>query len=286
MIARTCLLLSILPSFVFTSISASPLVEQFERAGYVEIDNRNNPKDTFEALYACFDELIVFLQTHPQWAQKLYIAKERFIRSKERTIYSTDVFGFYDDSTKEGRSQISFYYSTHFHAFISSRFPEFNQIPEMIRFFETCDKIQTSYESLFQEAAAELGLEGIFEANGGRVPILFKVIKYLPSYVAIRPHYDGTMFSLFLDSTDNQSLLLSPYKASYTIYDFTSPVRQFPENSILLIPGTLLSEFSLYPTPHIVSSSGRARYATIAFAMRPSYFSQKNEFTFLPRFTD
>ncbi len=52
-----------------------------------------------------FDELIGFLQTNPVWAQKLYSAKERFIRSKDRNYYSTDFFGFYDESEKQGRSQ-------------------------------------------------------------------------------------------------------------------------------------------------------------------------------------
>jgi hypothetical protein len=93
-----------------------------------------------------------------------------------------------------------------------------------------------------------------------------------------------------LDSTDNQSLLLAPYKSSLTVNDFASPLRKFSrqnhENSILLIPGTLLTEFSIYPTPHIVAQSGKTRYATIAFAMRPNYKPQKNELFPLPSFNN
>jgi hypothetical protein len=268
--------------FAISSLYATPLAEQFKRVGYVEIINQKQEAATFHSLYAYFDELIEFLQANPAWAQKLYCAKERFIRSKERNYYSTDFFGFYDESKKEGRNLISFYYSTHFHEFIGSRYPELNQAPEIIRFFETCLEIQKPYGNLFDETAAELGLGAIFSSKYGHPPILFKVVKYLPSYTATRPHYDGTAFSLFLDSTDNQSLLLSPYKSSFTVEDFSSPLRD--QNSILLIPGALLKEFSIYPTPHMVTRSGKTRYAAIAFAMRPNYIAPKIEHSPLPNF--
>lgn len=288
LIVRKFFFLLILLLFAFQSLCAIPLAEQFERTGYVEICNKKHAAATFDSLYTYFDELIEFLQANPVWAQKLYIAKERFIRSKDRNYYSTDFFGFYDESGREGRSQISFYYSTHFHEFICSHYPEFNRVLEIINFFEACLEIQKSYENLFKEAAAELSLETIFLSQYGHPPILVKVIKYLSSYIATRPHYDGTAFSLFLDSTDNPSLLLSPYKSSYTIDDFSTPQREFSQspnqNSILLIPGVLLTEFSIYPTPHIVAQSGKIRYATIAFAMRPNNTPQKIEFTTLPNF--
>ncbi len=275
-------------SLSFASLDAIPLLEQFKKAGYLEICDNNHGTVTFDSLYAYFDELIEFLQANPFWAQKLYCAKERFIRSKDRNYYSTDFFGFYDESEREGRSQISFYYSPHFHTFICSHYPEFNQVSQIIRFFEACLQIQQPYARLFDEAAAELGLETMFSSKYGHPPIIFKVIKYLPSYSATRPHYDGTAFSLFLDSTENQSLLLCPYQSSFTVDDFSSPLRKFSrsenQNSILLIPGVLLTEFSIYPTPHIVTQSGKIRYATVAFAMRPHYIAQKNELSPLPHF--
>ncbi len=266
------------------SLCATPLAEQFKRTGYVEICDKKPAAEMFDSLYAHFDNLIEFLQVNPVWAQKLYSAKERFIRSKDRNYYSTDFFGFYDESERKGRSLISFYYSTHFHEFICSHYPEFNQVPELIRFFEACQEIQKPYGNLFDKAAAELGLETIFSSK--HPPILLKVVKYFPSYIATRPHYDGTAFSLFLDSTDNQSLLLSIYKSSFTVDDFSSPLRKFSQNSILLIPGMLLTEFSIYPTPHIVAQSGKIRYATIAFAMRPNYMPQRIEVSPLPSFKD
>lgn len=269
--------------FAFQSFCATPLAEQFKQAGYLEICDKKHGAETFDSLYAYFDELIEFLQMNPVWAQKLYSAKERFIRSKDRNYYSTDFFGFYDESQRKGRSQISFYYSTHFHEFVCSHYPEFNQVSQIIRFFEACYEIQKPYANVFDETAAELGLETIFSSQYGHPPIILKVIKYFPSYIATRPHYDGAVFSLLLDSTDNESLLLSRYKLSFTVDDFSCPVREFPreynQNSILLIPGVLLAEFSIYPTPHIVTQSGKIRYATIAFAMRPNYTFQKNEFS-------
>lgn len=274
--------------FAFQSICAMPLKEQFRQTGYLEICDEKHGKATFDALYAYFDELIEFLQTNPVWAQKLYSAKERFIRSEERNHYSTDFFGFYDESKREGRNQISFYYSTHYHEFICSRYPEFNQVPEIIRFFEACQEFQKPCGNLFYDTAAELGLEQIFSPQYGQIPILFKVIKYFPSYIGKKPHYDGSAFSLFLDSTDNQSLLLSAYKPSLTAEDFSVPQRNYfqsdDKKSTLLIPGTLLAEFFIYPTPHIVVQSGKIRYATIAFAMRSNYNSQKIEFFHLPNF--
>jgi hypothetical protein len=269
MIIRKILFLETFLLLTCQSLCATQLAEQFKQKGYVEICNKKHGTVTFDALYACFDELIEFLQKNPVWAQKLYSAKERFIRSNDRNYYATDFFGFYDESKRARRSQISFYYSTHFHEFICAHYPAFKQIPEITHFFEACLEIQKPYGD-------------IFASKCGHPPILLKVIKYLPAYSTTKPHYDGTAFSLFLDSTDNQSLLLAPYKSTITVDDFSTPAR-IP-NSILLIPGTLLTEFSIYPTPHIVTQNGNIRYATIAFAMRPYYTPQKNEFSPLPNF--
>src|SRR5260221_2635110 len=100
------------------SIHTTSLKEQLNQFGYIEMCDENHGIVTYDSLYACFDDLITFLQAHPAWAQKLYIAKERFIRSEYRNFYSTDFFGFYDESKREGRNQIAFYYSTHFQDFI------------------------------------------------------------------------------------------------------------------------------------------------------------------------
>ncbi len=275
--------------FLFTqSIFTTSLKEQFSEAGYVELWDHNHGSATYDSLYASFDDLITFLQANPAWAQKLYSAKERFIRSEKRNYYSTDFFGFYDESEREGRNQISFYYSAYFHDFIFSHYQEFKQVPQVIKFFESCFAIQQATRNVFNEAAVQLNVEDIFSSQYVHPPILLKVVKYFPSYSVSRPHYDGTAFSLFLDSTDNLSLLLSTYRSEFTVDDFSSPLRKVSRsehhNSILLIPGTCLIEFSLYPTPHIVEQSGKIRYATIAFAMRPNYTFQKNNFSILPNF--
>lgn len=279
----TCLL------FLSTQfICTITLQEQFNQVGYVEMCDKDHSISNYDSLYACFDELITFLQTNPAWAQKLYIAKERFIRSEYRSFYSTDFFGFYDESEKVGRNQISFYYSSHFQDFIFSHYKEFKQISQITNFFQACLALEQSSRNVFTAISAQLNVENIFSSKYEYSPILLKVIKYLPSYSVCRPHYDGTALSLFLDSTDNQSLFFAAYKAAFTVEDFFCPVRQFSrsydQNSILLIPGTLLTEFSIYPTPHIVEQNGRIRYATIAFAMRPHYTSPKNNFSLLPNF--
>jgi hypothetical protein len=151
-----------------------------------------------------------------------------------------------------------------------------------------CLELQRPYGTVFDAAASELGLTTIFASKYGHPPILLKVVKYLPSYRADRPHYDGTVFSLFLHSTDHQSLLLSPYRSSFTSGDFSPSLREYSEesdqHSILLIPGALLTEFSIYPTPHIVISNGKMRYATVAFAMKPHCAPQKIELPPLPSF--
>jgi len=268
---------------------AIPLAEQLAQTGYAEICTTHYGAAGFDALYTHFDELITFLQTNPAWKHKLYRAKERFIRSSDCCYYSTDFVGFYDESDRADRRQISCYYSTHFHTFLYTRYPEFMQIPEITRFFEACRIMQEAYQDLFDDLATKLGITTIFSSPYGRSPLLFKIIKYLPSYRTTRPHYDGTAFSLLLDSTDNQSLLLAPYQPSLTIDDFFAPLRSIPrghqQHSMLLILGTLLTEFSLYPTPHFVTQSGKTRYAAIAFAMRPYHTPPQRTFAPLPPVT-
>ena len=78
------------------------------------------------------------------------------------------------------------------------------------------------------------------------------------------------------------------YKDAFAREDFSPAVRRYPrtsnQNSVLLIPGTLVTEFAMYPTPHIVIESGNIRYATIAFAMRPNYTLPTHQFPMLPSF--
>jgi hypothetical protein len=291
-VAREILFLSIHFLILSTPVFAvASLAEQFKQVGYVEFCDTQQGAAAYDALYASFDEFIAFLKTHPVWARKLYNAKERFICSKEQQYYSTDLFGLCDESGQGVRKQIAFRYSIHFHEFICAHYPEFNEVPEIIRFFEACREIQKPYGDLFAKAAVELGLEKIFSSQYGHVPILLKVVKYLSSYSGAKmPHYDISALSLLLDSTDNQSLLLSPYKASLTVDDFYSPHREFSrscdQNSIVLIPGMFLTEFGIYPTPHIVVQSDEVRYATIAFAKRPHYITKKTELSLLPSFKD
>jgi hypothetical protein len=254
---------------VFALQAFCNLAEEFKRVGYVEICEQ---KRDFDFLYAQFDAFVEFLQDRPVWARKLTSAKERFLRSQGRHYYSTDFFGLYNES--KGRGQISFYYSAHFHEFLCSRYPEFSEVPEIRRFLDACFEMQQPCGELFDQAACEIGLKPVF--------VLFKVVKYLPSYRTTRPHYDGTAFSLLLDSTDDEALLLSPYKRSFVVDDFISPLRK--RGSMLLIPGALLTEFSIDPTPHIVLGNGQVRYAAIAFAMRPNYVQPKTEHSPLPNF--
>lgn len=270
MIAR--LLLICLLSFPLLRAS-----NPFEQTGYVEMCDHLHESSTFKTLYTHYDIMIEFLQMHPQWAQKMYAAKERFLRSKDRQEYSTDFFGFYDESEREGRRQIAFYYAPHFHDFLYSRYPEFNQISEITLFLESCRALHATNSDIIETTATEIGLTSLSQ--------LLKIVKYLPSYNATKPHYDGTAFSLFLDSTDNASLLLSPYRSAYSVEDFLTPMREC-SSSLLLIPGALLTEFSIYPTPHIVVQSGQTRYATIAFAMRPHFLQPKIELAPLPHFKD
>src|SRR5690606_28328 len=141
------------------------LKEQFEQAGFVEICDENQTAATFDSLYTLFDEFIAFLQQNPAWAHKLHNAKERFIRRKERNIYSTDFFGFFDESKRKGRAQISFYYGVHFHEFICSSYPEFHQAPAIMSFLNACLEVQKPYASLFESVAAELGLRHFFSSE-------------------------------------------------------------------------------------------------------------------------
>lgn len=279
-----CLFLSI--SFYAHCVIA--LAEQFKQVGYLELCDNQHGSVTYDSLYHYFDEMIEFLQNNPAWAQKLYAAKERFIRSKDKRYYSSDFFGFYDESERMGRYQISFYYSFHFHAFLTQYYRECNNVPEIMGFMEACYQIQKSSTPVFERAAADLNIEAIFSSDYGQPPILLKVVKYFPAYNPSKPHYDGTAFSLFLDSTDNESLLLSSYKSSFMISDFSCVHRTFTreenKNSMVLIPGALLTEFSIYPTPHIVMHSGEVRYATIAFALRPNFIPTKNDLSILPNF--
>lgn len=272
-----------LSSFIYTISTTSPIAELIKNHGYAELYDGAHGTQVYDELYSCFDELIAFLHSNPSWAHTLYCARERFIRTTYKNYYSTDFFGFVDESSKKDRSQISFYYATHFDDFMCKHYPECHQVAQINRFFKLCRAIQQPYNEIFRAAAHDLGIKNMFNAATKQLPIILKVIKYLTHYHITRPHYDGAALALFLDSTDNQSLLLCPYHSSYKSDDFSVPTRQFHRslhsNSIILIPGIFLTEWDIYPTPHIVMPSGSIRYATVAFAMRENYASKPIPFS-------
>lgn len=278
--------ISVMICSFFVSVQCS-FVKDFNDQGYVELADVYNNDLTFSNLYEYFDDFILFLQANPAWVQKLYSAKEKFIRLKIRNYYATDSFGFYDESEDKQRNQISFYYATDFHLFVCSLYPEINDIPELISFFEACFHIQNPYGKLFNQVAENLDIHDLF-LKDQNPPVLFKVVKYLPSYTPIKPHYDGTVLTLLLHSTNPQALLLSTYKNALSVDDFYLPHRKIEASdtirSMLLIPGTLLFQYGINPTPHVVVSSPQARYAAIAFAMRPYGSSSVDTFTSLPDF--
>lgn len=286
MMQKLCLAIFFLSTM--QAVQGVSMIEQLGQQGYIELYDQKHDAKAFDTLYEYFDEFITFLQAHPKWAHNIYQAKERFIRSKDKDLYSSDICGFYDESKKIKRSQISFYYSTHFHALICSLYPEIYQIPQLISFLQACYAIEQPYEELLHQISIEMGVQDVFISADNHCPLLLKVIKYLPSYTPYQPHYDGSVITLFLDSTENQALALAPYRSSYSIDDFYVPLRKFNrydhQRSMLLIPGTLLTEFAIYPTPHIVIPSGKIRYAAIAFGMRPHYSACSTEFSILPNF--
>ncbi len=279
------LLLFLYPSHLVCEIS---LLQECKQVGYVEICDTLHTNATFTTLYASFEHCIQFLQAHPVWVQKLYIAKEAFLRSKYKNYYATDIFGWYDESHVQGRRQIAFYYSVHFHQFVIAHCPELRTIPAIIDFFSLCYALQQSYEELSMFVAHGLGIQDLFACTDGKPPLLLKLVTYLPSYYPTRPHYDGSAFTLLCDSTDHQSLLVASYQPALTANDFFVPrktlLQSCDSSSIIVIPGSFITDFSIYPTPHVVQHSGVTRYATIIFAMRPYYTPEKKEFCALPIF--
>ncbi len=258
------------------------LTEQLQKHGFLEIYTYPIDTTKFQDLYDSFDSCIDFLKKNPIWIKKLSIAKERFIRSYDKNYYSTNTFGLYDESQEHQRGHISFYYAIDFHTFIVSQYPEFNDIPEIMIFLNKCLEIQKPYYDLYRNLADELNLPLT------DFPILLKIILYLPSYTTTKPHYDGTAFSFFLHSTDDQSLLFAPYQSLLTVDNFSSLTEKISaqknRTSIVIIPGAHLTDFSIYPTPHIVKPTGQYRYATIAFALRSNYRIENTNFAALPQF--
>lgn len=264
------------------------LKEAFNQDGYWEICDEQHGSQTYDVFYEKFEEVIVFLEKNPRWKQKLDEAKERFIRSKDKACYGTDICGFYEES--KTRQQIAFYYSAHFHRFIVNQYKEFNKAPVLLHFLEACHAIEKRYDEIIQSAFNSLSIEPSGFLEDLKAPRILKVIKYLPSYYPIMPHYDGSIFSFLLDSTDATSLLLSPYKSSFVREDFKVPERTFlrkeDQNSILLLPGAFLKQLGINPTPHVVVQSGKTRYATVLFVMRPGVSSSQIANTALPYFTN
>ena len=125
------------------------LLREFKQVGYLEICDTKHSTETFDTLYAYFDELIEFLQANPVWAQKLYSAKERFIRSKDRDYYSTIFLAFTmnRNEKEEGRSHFTIRYISMI--LFASHYPEFNQVSQIIRFFEACFPNATTIRHIY-----------------------------------------------------------------------------------------------------------------------------------------
>jgi len=262
-------------SLLFTCfLHANPLLKDFEEKGYSEIVNEKQGSVFYDQLYRSFDRMIGRVTKDSSLRKKLAMAKNRFWKTELGQFYATPFVGYGDDSKLSYRKLYYFYYSTDFHDFLKVQYPEILENLDIREFLTLCREITVSSMSIFERTREELSVGALLDSPFNRLPLLLKIVKYLPGSSTV-PHFDASAFSLFLDSTDHQSLLLAPYKETIEVFDFFVPPRQYPRlafsSSSLLIPGKFLQGQEPYinPTPHAALRNDSIRYSVIAFCVVP-----------------
>lgn len=278
-----CLILSIF------SLEASQLLPGLQQRGYVEICNETHGAESFDNLYLAFDAFIKFVDTHSEARKKLAAAKSQFWDTDIGKFYGTPFVGYADESKLTHRKLYYFYYSSDFHNFLLTRYSKIMQgSPEILQFLDLCRAITNSSIEMFGNAIEELAIDPLFSSTENRLPVLLKVVKYLPASCTVA-HFDASALTLMLDSTDLDSLVFSPYMETIASSDFFAPSRQYSRSvqssSCLLISGKFLTakDIPINPTPHAALRKDTIRHAAIAFALIPYYQSGRLDLPLLPQ---
>lgn len=276
----------------FATMSASPILDDFQSQGYHEMLNEYCGQEYFTGVYSQFDSLDDFIDKHPEWAKILYEVDQEYVKSHENSLYGGPPIGYVDD-TKSGKNKKTyFHYTDDYFKLISNKHPELitgsKEFESLLKSLRDITKIsEQKFAGAIKSISPTIDLSKVLYTKDKKLLILTKIVRYDPSEVAAsNPHFDFSGLSFLLDNNENdgcESLLIAPYKENLATEDFFVPTRKHKKDastsSLLLIPGLALQHLDLpiHPTPHGVLKQNKKRYAIIVFAMTPNTKLSYNE---------
>jgi hypothetical protein len=260
------------------------VLNDFQSKGYHEILNQECGQGQFAKIYSDFDAFNDFIDTHPDWAQKLHDIDHTFMVSDTNAPYGSPPIG-YIDQKKSGKSKKKYFHFTNDyldflkknHSSLLADSEELNTLLESLKTIHLIS--EKAFKTAIHSISQDVDLSKVLFTEEGNILTLVKVVKYAPSdLMASSLHYDFSGLSFLFDNSDDkdfETLLIAPYKENLTIKDLNPPHRHYKKSksksSLLLLPGLALKSLQLPidPTPHAVSNQSKTRYAIIVFAMVP-----------------
>jgi hypothetical protein len=265
------------------SLHANPLLDNFEKQGYHEIQNETHGTLFLNRTYSKLEELATFIETHPRWQERQQKIDRAYLKSAENKIYGEPPIGFVDQSKSGKNKKVYFHYTRDYHHYLRTHYrKQLSKSKPLRNFFAMLCEIASNSEKQFKNSidalSKDVDLSKVMYKKDGSLALLVKVVRYEKSdQLASSPHVDFSGLSLLYDNNEveDESLLLTPYKEQISWADFSRAKRKYGRtektSSLLLIPGLALKQLSIpiNPTPHAVLAQTKVRWAIIVFAMVP-----------------
>lgn len=276
------ILFALLTCFQF--VGAESILTDFEQRGYHELLNDRYGTGTFGKLYDEFDALNDFIQSNPDFAEKIFEVDRIFGATDDNKMIGSPPIGYVSD-VKSGKSKKNyFHYSKAYFDYMKKDQSDLLHVSQelnalLLSLEELSVYCEEKFENVIKEISSDIDISSLMHTPEGNLLLLLKIVKYEASdTMASNAHYDFSGLTFLLDNTDEgkETLLISPYKDELVSSDLVTPIRKYARNendsSNLLIPGLALkfSNCPINPTPHAVGIQDSPRYAIIVFAMVPN----------------
>jgi hypothetical protein len=262
---------------------ADQIVDSFEKQGYYELLNENMGSSSFDLLYEEYDYYIEQENKNPTWSGVMASLNKEYSKILAPQIHSSPLIGYRSEHCTPGL--VSFYYSEDYHKFLLKH-PRYKEIgSEKLEAFLNhlhliWENLHHQMEQIINDLENSYPIKKVLYNKDNKLLFQVKVLRYIPSKpVPIRGHFDFTGLTFLVDNNEGnkESLLLSPFRDSFSVSDFLPPNRYIPRqatsSSILLIPGAFLKycKLPINPTAHLILKSPHVRYSIVAFALLPKH---------------
>jgi len=260
------------------------IVDDFRLKGFSIIEEECCHNFNFSKLYNEFDKFVEFMETD----KGKIIAKQTGEEWNFASLsdYMWTIPGFKDKRGISGVEPRVYFWGSSEYALLLRKKMLTNQLASEAKFLYTFSQLYEFCITIFQvcidSIQSEFGFNNKLYNSKGKLSFYLRILRYDTSNgVTANPHYDKSVLSLNLHSSDIENCFVIGTKAqdnNFSWANYASP-NQGSISKTVVYPGLCFNECfeaGILASPHAVLrfKNGKNRFACVAFLFLPEYNSQ------------